>query len=148
MKWLNRIGLAASFAGAIALAGCSTTNSMMGRGKATWTMNNSAVTPGAQGKVEIMPGKNGNHEVKVEVEHLATAAEAYHGSSTYVVWLKPAGAPARNIGVLEPDKKEKAKLETSTPYTSFEVLVTAEAQPDATHPSDNMVLERRVEVAT
>jgi hypothetical protein len=121
---------------------------MMGKGKATWTLNNSSQVPAAQGKVEIKPGKNGNHDVKVEVEHLATPAEAYQGTSTYVVWLKPAGAPARNIGILKLSDKAKGKLETTTPYTSFEVLVTAEAQPDATHPSDNMVLERKVEVAT
>jgi hypothetical protein len=148
MKWLQRIGLVASLSGAVAFAGCSTTDSMMGRGKATWTLNNSAQVPAAQGKVEIKPGKNGNHDVKVEVEHLATPAQAYQGNTTYVVWLKPAGAPARNVGILKLNDKSKGKFETTTPYTSFEVMVTAEAQPDATHPSDNMVLERQVEVAT
>lgn len=149
MKWLKRIGLVTALSGAVAISpACSTTNSMLGRGTSTWTLNSASVATAATGEIKVAAGKDGNHEIKVEVKHMAPPETAFEGTSTYVVWLKPDGAPARNIGVLHPDKDRKAKLEATTPYTSFEVLVTAENVPNVTQPSGNMVLDRKVEVAT
>jgi hypothetical protein len=65
-----------------------------------------------------------------------------------VVWLKPSQGHPVNIGVLTPDKNENAKLETTTPFTNFEVMVTAEATPQPTSPSSHEVLNAMVHVAT
>ena len=73
MRTIKRWGLAGALAGTLAFGACSSTNSMLGRDQQTWTMATSDKTPAAKGKVEVGGGKGGNHEVKVEVEHLAKA---------------------------------------------------------------------------
>ena len=72
----------------------------------------------------------------------------FTGTKNYVVWLKPENGPPQNIGVLTPDKKLNAKLETKTSFTSFVVLVTAEANAQPVAPSDNEVMSANVIVAT
>ena len=89
MRVLKRLGLAGALAGSLAFAGCSTTNSMLGRNQQTWTLKALPDVPAAQGKVKVTTVKNGNRDVKVEVEHLALPAEVFQGTSTYVVWLTP-----------------------------------------------------------
>jgi len=105
-------------------------------------------TSPVEAKVQVATGEKGNRDLKVEAKHLAPAESQFNGTSTYVVWLKPTTGHAVNIGVLSPDNNQNAKLETTTPFTSFEIMVTAEASPQPTVPSGNEVLSAKVRVAT
>lgn len=148
MKNITRLGMAGAFAGVLAFGGCSTTNSMLGRGQQTWTMQPQKATSPVEAKVEVATGEKGNRDLKVEAKHLAPAESQFSGTSTYVVWLKPENGHAVNIGVLSPDKDQNAKLETSTPFTAFQIMVTAEDSPQPLAPSGHEVLSARVQVAT
>jgi hypothetical protein len=153
MTIIKRWGLAGALASTLAFGGCSTTNSMMGRNQQTWTMHAetpaaSGQGPAAQGKVQVATGDKGNRELKVEAKNLLPANTAFPGASHYVVWLKPADGAPVNIGVLSPDKKLNAELDTKTPYTTFEIMVTAEDSPQPMKPSNNEVLTADVVVAT
>jgi hypothetical protein len=66
----------------------------------------------------------------------------------YVVWVQPTGQPPKLAGELKVSKDgAKAQLETTTPAKVFDVLVTAEDQPNPTSPSSNIVLRGHVERA-
>jgi hypothetical protein len=149
MMSLKKMGLAGALASTLAFgAGCSSTNSMLGRNQQTWTLHSAAQVQNAQGKVQVATDDKGNRDLKVEVQHIAPADLVFQGTTNYVVWLKPDNGPPQNIGVLTPDKKMNAKLETKTSFTSFVVLVTAEAIAQPVAPSDNEVMSANVNVAT
>src|SRR6187431_3154382 len=103
MRTIKRWGLAGALAGTLAFGGCSSTNSMLGRNQQTWSMATAQQVPAAKGKVEVGAEKNGNRDVKVEVEHLAKPSEAFAGRTSYVVWLRPQAGRAQNVGVLSVD---------------------------------------------
>ena len=149
MMGLKQLGLAGALASTLAFgSGCSTTNEMLGRNQQTWTMRAAGQAQAAQGKVQVATDDKGNRDLKVEVTHIAPADAVYTGTKNYVVWLKPDNGPPQNIGVLSPDKGMSATLETKTSFTSFIVLVTAEATAQPVKPSDNEVMSANVNVAT
>lgn len=127
---------------------CSTTNEMLGRNQQTWTLRTASEAQAAQGKVQVATDEKGNRDLKVEVKNIAPADTVFSGTTHYVVWLKPDNGPPQNIGVLTPDKKLKAELETKTSFTSFIVLVTAESAAQPTHPSGHEVMSADVNVAS
>ena len=106
-------------------------------------MRASSEAQAAQGKVQVEPA-----ELKVEVKNIAPADRVFSGTTQYVVWLKPENGHPQNIGVLSPDKKLNAKLETKTAFTSFVVLVTAESTAQPVKPSGNEVMSANVNVAS
>jgi hypothetical protein len=149
MMGLKRLGLAGALASTLAFGGaCGTTNEMLGRNQQTWSMQADAKVPAAVGKVEVATGDKGNRDVRIEVKHIAKADTVFSGASTYVVWLKPENGRAQNIGVLPVDKDLNGKLETTTAFTNFVVMVTAEATAQPTGPSNNEVLIANVVVAS
>ena len=128
----------------LALGGCANKGGMFGKSTQTWTMSTTPREPAAQGKVMVEAGENGNHNVKVAVEHLAQPGKAFPGATTYVVWIVPQGAPPQNMGVLNVGEKLSGEFDTSTTYKEFDVLVTAEAEPTATTPSGNRVMSSSI----
>jgi hypothetical protein len=145
------LGLTGALGGMLAFGGaCSTSTGAFGRNEQTWTLNGSDKAPAAQGKVEVAAkSKNGNRQIKVEVEHLAKPDQVFQGTTTYVVWLKPEGGRPQNVGQLKLGDNLKADLETKTPYKVFDVLITAEASPQTMLPNRaNEVFNTRVFVAT
>ena len=149
MMGLKRLGLAGALASTLAFGGgCSATNEMLGRNQQTWTMRAAAQAQAAQGKVQVATDDKGNRDLKVEVQHIAPAETVFSGTKQYVVWLKPENGRPQNIGVLSPDKSLNAKLETTTAFTSFVVLVTAETNTQPVRPSDNEVMSATVNVAS
>ena len=143
MQSIRRWGVAGSLVGALALGGCG----HMGRSsEQTWTMNTAESVPAAIGKVKVAEEKDGNTKVKVEVEHLAQAADVKGTASTYVVWLKPDSGTAQNVGALIVDKDRKGKLETKTAFKDFQVFVTAEADAHVTSPSQTTVMATKIVV--
>jgi hypothetical protein len=145
MRVVKQLGLAGALAGLLTFGACS---SMGMRDHSTWTMRTTEKAPAAQGKVVVTPQKDGNTDLKVEVAHLAAPGEVYDGTKSYVVWLKPAGGPAQNVGVLNLGKGLDGKLETKTPFKTFDVLVTAEDSGKVTTPSGNRIFNTSIQVPT
>jgi len=124
------------------LLGCG---SWFGNGQAnsaSWPLQSAEKVPAASGQVVVSQENNQNHVVDVTVEHLAHPGDAFPGTSAYVVWLVPTaqGGHPENIGVLQLGSDLKGHLETRTPYRSFQVVITAEQQPNVTAPSNDRVL--------
>lgn len=148
MKIIKRLGVVGALASTLAFGGCAETNEMLGRNQQTWSLQPERAVPGAEGKVQVAKADNGNRDLTVEAKHLAPPDKAFPGASTYVVWLKPENGQPLNIGVLNPDKDRKAELKTSTPFSNFEILVTAENSPTPMQPGGNEVMTAQVQVAT
>jgi hypothetical protein len=149
MMGFKQMGLVGALASTLAFGGgCSTTNEMLGRNQQTWTMRTASQAQAAQGKVQVATDDKGNRDLKVEVKNIAPADTVFSGTNKYVVWLKPDNGPAQNIGVLSPDKKLNATLETKTSFTSFVVLVTAESSAQPVHPSGHEIMSADVNVAS
>jgi hypothetical protein len=144
---LRRWGVTGVLVGALGLgAGCNTMDRAMGM--QTWTLNTSDSVQAATGKVLVGSEKGGNTKVKVEVQHLAPPATVAEDSAAYVVWLKPAGGEAQNVGQLKVGKDLKGELETRTPFKHFQLIVTAEAQPNVRVPSGPPVMNQTITVPT
>jgi hypothetical protein len=144
--WMQRAFVVVAAGRGLALsAGCGT--SMFGGGsKTTYPMTSGSTVPAAMGMVTVKSESNGNREVEIAVEHLAAPGRAFSGMSTYVVWLVPAsGGGPQNMGVLATGDDLKGKLRIQTPYNTFDIVVSAEAAPNVSNPSDNQVLTARVQ---
>jgi hypothetical protein len=101
--------------------------------------------PAARGNVDVGRDKNGNTKVEIEVEHLATPENLTPPKTVYIVWFQERGADAQNQGALKPNKKLKANFKSITPMKAFDVIVSAESDPNAKTPSGLEVLRASVQ---
>lgn len=136
------IWIVTAVAGVLAFAGCSHFETNKAQ---AWTLSASPNVPAAEGKVRVSPTSNGNQELELTVENLAPADKAFPGMTNYVVWVIPqGGAPAQNVGILNVGESLKGKVKATTPYKTFDVLVTAESQDHPAEPSGNRVMSASV----
>lgn len=113
------------------LAGCATTQKM------TPTQQ----FPASTGEVKLKE-KESNNELEIQVKHLPPPNYIDSYLSTYVVWLRPNAQESwNNIGQIDIDSDSRdGVLETTTSFTTFEVLVTAENDSTVTSPSEHVML--------
>jgi hypothetical protein len=102
---------------------------------------NRGVDPGARGNLHTDNDENGNTRIKVEVEHIATPQQLNPPHQYYVAWIQQNGESPKMLGELKVDRDHaNGKLEGLTPAKVFDVMVTAEDQPNPTTPSSTVVL--------
>jgi|SRR5215210_1831522 len=101
--------------------------------------------PAARGQVDVGHDKNGNTKVEVKVEHLATPESLTPPRTAYVVWFKERDAEPLNQGLLKPGKDLKATFRSVTPLKAFDVLVTAESDPNTKSPGGSEVMRASVQ---
>lgn len=124
---------------ALALPSCAT---IMPGKAAEKRMETSAAIPAAEAKLKLKNEDNQNTKVELKVERLAEPSEVVQGTSTYVVWVRPAGkgAAPQNMGALRVGRDLKAELDTVVPYTDFNLFITAEKSPTVTNPTTEPLL--------
>src|SRR5579883_101972 len=76
-------------------------------------LSNRGLAPAAAGTVITNNDKNGNTEVEVKVEHMATPQALTPAANAYVVWVQPRGESPQNVGVLRVNSDLKASLKTT-----------------------------------
>jgi len=101
----------------------------------------SEVVPAAQAKLKIDENKSNNYDVKLEVENLAEPERLTPSRKNYVVWMVTKKHGTINIGNLKVNRKNKAELETVTPYEPIRVFITAEDGDKVVLPSTQVVLD-------
>lgn len=102
-------------------------------------------TLGAEGTVRSETGANGNTAISLKVKHLAPASKVSPEATVYVVWVRPRGGTAQNVGALALNDELEGALETTTPHHRFTVLVTAEPGAQAAQPTTSPVFTSEVE---
>jgi hypothetical protein len=104
----------------------------------------STLVPAAQGSVIASPGANGNTRLLVQVKHLAPPERVSPSAKTYVVWVRPAGGSAQNVGAIVVDDNLSGRLETLTPLQTFDLFITAEPYPAIPGPRGPQVLVAQI----
>ena len=100
--------------------------------------------PASLGEVTTHADANGNTLLRVEVDHLPPPDALAPELRNYVVWVRPAGGyDYLNVGQLKISDERSGELETTTPHSDFDVLVTAEASGAPTQPSAHVILQGR-----
>ena len=94
----------------------------------------SQLAPAAEGSTKIKQDKNGNYNITVRVNYLADAERLNPPRSQYIVWVEKDDGSFQNIGILVSDRLNKAKLETTTPFPPYRILITAEDEGAVTWP--------------
>jgi len=108
-------------------------------------LTSSTLVPAARGQVEVELDKNGNLQVKVQVEHLANPQNLTPASSVYVVWLQDRGGSPENKGQMKVDKDLNGKFEAVTSLKSFDLFVTGEKDFNAKMPNGPEVLRAAIQ---
>jgi hypothetical protein len=109
------------------------------------SFNNSSVVPGAEGTIKVKKDKNGNYRMEIYVQNLADSKKLTPSKNAYVVWIETKESGIKNIGQVHSSssmlsKTKKASIETVSPTKPTKIFITAEDDPQAERPGDQMVL--------
>ena len=104
-----------------------------------------ASVPAARGQVDVGRDKNGNTRVELKVEHLAAPENLTPPQAAYVVWFQERGSEPLNQGLLKPGGDLKATFQSVTPLKMFDVLITAESDPNTKSPGGSEVMRASVQ---
>ena len=126
-----------------ALAGLTVFTMVMSAKK--FPLTAAASVPAARGEVDVGRDKNGNTRVELKVEHLAAPENLTPPQAAYVVWFQERGSEPLNQGLLKPGGDLKATFRSVTALKSFDVLVTAESDPNTKSPSGSEVMRASVQ---
>ncbi len=111
----------------------------------TYQLHHGPRTPAAAASVDFDKGKDGNNQVSLKAQYLALPKDLASNAKAYAVWIDPGmGKGPMLVGTITPDKNREAKLDITTPYPNFDMLVTAESQPTPTQPSNLVILRGHV----
>jgi hypothetical protein len=100
----------------------------------------SAELPAAVGEAKATRDANGNTRVHLEVEHMAPPQNLQPPKSVYVVWAETPEKQRYNLGQLKVDEKRRGRLDSTTAFTMFRLVVTPEDFPTVTEPTGPEVL--------
>lgn len=104
------------------------------------TFPTSEVVPAAEAVLKVDRNKSDNYKVNLEISNLADPGRLTPSRRNYVVWMVTGKHGTINLGNLKVSKKNKASLETVTPYKPIRIFITAEDTPKAVLPSTQVVL--------
>lgn len=102
------------------------------------------IVPAASGTVNTKTDKNGNVTLELKVQNLAKPGTLTPSATAYVVWFQEQNSPPRNEGQLLVEDDLKGSFKSTTPYHNFDLLVTAENDPQAKQPSDRAIMRTRI----
>ena len=98
--------------------------------------------PGAQSTAKVSTTDNGNTQIDLIVEHLASPERIDQDATVYVVWVRgnEADAQPQNLGALKVNDDLKGSISATTPLRSFDLYVTAEPSQLSTAPKGRTLL--------
>lgn len=100
---------------------------------------------GSDADIVVSKTKSGNYLVEMKMTNLAPPDRLDAASTTYVVWFQPKEKPAVKAGALSYDPDDRRGfLEATTPHREFTLLVTLEANAEASEPTDKTIVTQQV----
>lgn len=106
-----------------------------------------ALMPSARGEAKV-ESKKGYLEVEVEFDRMNPAQKYGPEYLTYVLWAITPEGRAQNLGEILLDSQNRGKLNVSTEFQSFGMIVTAEPYFAVSQPSDVVVMENIIRADT
>ncbi|WP_434048546.1 MULTISPECIES: hypothetical protein [Sorangium] len=132
----RRTGITLGFLAGMALSGCG--------GPSEKTVQATQLAPGADAHITVdINADAATTRLAVNVVHLPPPERIQAGSKHLVAWQRPSSdAPWRRVGVLDydPGSRNGTLVETTVPYASFELLITAEEQTSPGSPSSAAII--------
>jgi hypothetical protein len=106
-----------------------------------------ARAPSASGIVEVDDIGGGGTQVAVHIESLHPPSRLQDRLSHYVVWFVPtSGAPVRGGALRFDPEARTGDLTETSPFTEFEVRVTAERNSKPAAPSEFVIATQRISI--
>lgn len=105
-----------------------------------------SMVPAATGKISYQHDRNGNIKFTVSTKNLAAPSQLTPAKNAYVVWIEPRDQQPQNAGVLTVNNDLQGSFSGTTPYKTFNLVVTAEESPSVTQPAGPQVLHGTVQV--
>jgi hypothetical protein len=122
--------------------GCST---ITGTDTPAQTLDATQISPAAVGTIDIQQDANENQRLRVQVDHLAPPEALDPQAQTYVMWIQPQDSSVYyNAGQLQINEDRSASLQATTPFSDFEVMITAEPHGHVLQPSQLVVLRTQI----
>lgn len=123
--------------GALAFIGCG--------GPSEYVVTGQGLGAAADGIVQVEAIEGGSSLVTLTLDHLPPPARLGEGASVYVVWFVHEGQAPVKAGSLDYDEDgRRGSMFATTPFSTFMVRVTAEADTSVSSPSEVLVAQRGV----
>ena len=106
----------------------------------------SSLVPAATGKLSYEHDRNGNIKFHIATKNLAAPSQLTPAKNAYVVWIEPRDQQPQNAGLLTVNNDLAGSFAGTTPFKTFNVVVTAEDNPTVTQPSGPEILHGTVQV--
>ena len=104
------------------------------------TFENSSVRPAADPRARISQDENHNSLVEIEIEHMAQASRLSPPRMVYVVWAEGEEGRILPLGQLRVNEDRLGQFRGVTALDPFRILISAEVDPQAAHPSQPYML--------
>ena len=111
-------------------------------GSTTIDFKGTPLLPDARGEAKV-ESKQGYIEIEVEFRELTPAPQFGPEYLTYVMWAITPEGRAKNLGEVQIDDDD-ARIQVTTDFQAFALIVTAEPYFAVTQPSDVVVMENLV----
>ena len=111
-------------------------------GSTTIDFRGTSLQPGARGEAKV-ESKKGYVEIEVEFDDMIPANRYGREYLTYVMWAVTPQGRSKNLGEVIL-KGTKSKLNVTTEFQTFGLIVTAEPYFAVTQPTDRVVLENAI----
>src|SRR5206468_4501814 len=122
---------------------------LLGLAAVAWTdeipLTTTPVAPAGEGKVSFEHDRNKNTRFTVHTKHLARPDSLTPAKTEYVVRVQSRGKDPQNAGTLKLNDNLEGSVSGTTPYQTFDIIVTAEDNANADRPSGPEVLRGTVQ---
>lgn len=99
----------------------------------------SQTVPSADIQMTVKTDKNKNYKIELNAQHMAGPERLSPPKNVYVVWAVNETGRSENLGRLVINKKRQARLETTTAFKPFYIVITAEEQGNVLVPDKQEV---------
>ncbi len=104
-----------------------------------------APTHAAHAKLRVKVNRDDLRELKVTVDHLAPPHRLGAQYKAYAVWIRVPGHGVTKVGLLDyNENRRRGKIDATTPFNKFEVLITLETNPSTPMPSNDVIVTKIV----
>lgn len=123
-------------AATLALAGC---------GGQDYDIQPGPAAPSVAGTLSVEEADQANNEAELRLQYLPLPQNLGAGLSTYVAWVQPKGTDRYvKVGSIDVDKKREGRIQFTTPYDNFRVIVTAEKSATTQQPGEPVIVTQEV----
>jgi hypothetical protein len=114
-------------------------------GARTFTARGTQRDPGADARIQVENLDGGNHLMTMTATNITPPDRIGDGNTVFLVWIRlPNGQTTMESQLAYTADERTGRATITTPQEHFTLLVTAEADANATAPSDRTVFQQEI----